>query len=79
MKDIVISARRIRTELCIGAICLAVACLLNVGAVIAYGRPWFEILSQAGYVVVIAVFIYLIVLVFRLVIYAVRRIIRKHN
>ena len=39
---------------------LVLAFIINVIAIIIYSRPWIEIISQIGYVIVISFFIYLI-------------------
>lgn len=61
MKDIVITAQRIKKELYILLGCFAVACILNAISIILYKTPWFEIFTQIGYVVIITVGIYLLV------------------
>ena len=58
MKDIVIKSRHVRLELLVFGICFIVAFFVNLGAVIYYHRPSIEILSQLGFVVVIALSFY---------------------
>nr|MBE6190943.1 hypothetical protein [Rikenellaceae bacterium] len=60
MKDIIIPARTIRRELWILLTLFVVAFLINVGAVWAYDRPWIELFSQLGFVVVITIALYLV-------------------
>ncbi len=66
MKDSIIKASDKKREIVIFLICLLLAFLLNVGAVIYYHTPAFELLSQLGYVTVIGVCLYLITVAARL-------------
>lgn len=77
MKDIVVSGKAIRRELIVALSCFILAFCINVGAVIAYSKPWVEIFSQIGYVIVIAVVFYCILLVFRIVYYIIRKLIKR--
>ena len=77
MKDLVIRGQSIRRECRIAAACLLVGILVNVGAILGYHRPWTELVSQLGYVVVLAVILYLLIGVIRLFIHAICLIIRK--
>ena len=62
MKDLVISARRIRREIRFAAAAFIVAFLTNLYAVVRFDRPWYEM----GYVVVITAVIYLLLWIPRL-------------
>ena len=62
MKDLVISARRIRREIRFAAAAFIVAFLTNLYAVVRFDRPWYELFTQMGYVVVITAVIYLCLL-----------------
>lgn len=77
MKDLVIRGQSIRRECRIAAACLLVGILVNVGAILGYHRPWTELFSQLGYVVVLTVILYLLIGVIRLFIHAICLIIRK--
>ena len=50
MKDIVITEKMIRRELYVLLGGFVAAMLVNVGAIIAYDRPWSELYSQIGFV-----------------------------
>ena len=65
MKDLVISARRIRREIRFAA-AVIVAFLTNLYAVVRFDRPWYELFTQMGYVVVITAVIYLLLWIPRL-------------
>ena len=66
MKDLVISARRIRREIRFAAAAFIVAFLTNLYAVVRFDRPWYELFTQMGYVVVITAVIYLLLWITRL-------------
>lgn len=68
MKDIVITSRRIRTELIILAVCFLISCCLNVYAIIAYGGEWSELFTSIGFVSTFTAITYLMLMVFRIAI-----------
>lgn len=74
MKDLVISARCIRRELHFAAAAFLVAFAANLYAVVHFDRPWYELLTQLGYVVVITVVIYLLLWIPRLLVALVCRL-----
>ncbi len=77
MKDIVVTSRRIRKECFIAACCLLAAFSVNVYAVIHYDRPWVELLSQLGFVVVIALGFYFLLAILRLIATGISVLLRK--
>ena len=79
MNDIVISACRIRREGLFAAAAFIVAFAANIYAVIHFERPWIEILSQLGYVVVMAAMIYILLWIPRLLVALVLRILRRRR
>ena len=68
MKDIVITRKALRRELFILLGCFIFAILLNIYAIIKYSRPAIELVSMIGYVIVVTVIAYLILVVIRLII-----------
>lgn len=60
MKDIVITAKQLRRERNLLLALFVVAFLVNVGAIVGYDRPWSELFSQLGFVVVITPLFYLL-------------------
>jgi hypothetical protein len=78
MKDIVITGKMLRREFYIILGCFIVACLVNVGAIIAYDRPWSELYSQIGFVVFITGGIWCLLAIFRFVIYLISKIFKKN-
>ena len=77
MKDIVITAKMIRRELFVLLGCFAAAFLVNVDAIVAYDRPWVELISQIGFVFFITGGIYVLLAVFRLLVWGVTKIFKK--
>ena len=59
MKDIIITSKKLKQRN-IFLLSFLLAFIINVIAIIIYSRPWIEIISQIGYVIVISFFIYLI-------------------
>ena len=77
MKDIVITEKMIRRELFVLLGCFVAACLVNVGAIIAFDRPWIELISQIGFVFFITGGIYVLLAVFRFLVWLVAKIFKK--
>lgn len=77
MKDIVITEKMIRRELYVILGCFVAACLVNVGAIIAYDRPWSELYSQIGFVIFIMGGIYVLLAIFRFLVWLVAKFFRK--
>ena len=77
MKDIVISGRFVRREIIIALSCFLLSFCINVGSVIAYTKPWVEVFTQIGYVVVIAVVFYAILLFFRIIYWIIKKLLTR--
>lgn len=60
MKDLILRAATLKRELVILLCCIASAELVNLAAIIHYCRPAVELVSMAGFVIVIALSIYCI-------------------
>ena len=60
MKDFIIPARRIRTELNKLLIFFIVANILNVYSIIKYDTKWVELFTQFHWVLILTAFMYLI-------------------
>ncbi len=76
MRDIVISGRIVRRELLIAVSCFLLSFCINAGTVIAYVKPWTEIFSQIGYVVVISVVFYAVLMFFRILFLGLKKCLR---
>ena len=70
MKDIFITSKKLKQERNIFLLSFLLAFIINVIAIIIYSRPWIEIISQIGYVIVISFFIYLILWIPRGILYS---------
>ena len=68
MKDTLITAHRKLVELKTAGVCLLLAVLLNVGCIIYYHTPFYEVFTQIGYTVVIALGFYVIWTAIRLIV-----------
>ena len=68
----------IRREIYILLGCFVAAFLVNVGAIIAYDRPWVELVSQIGFVFFITGGIYVLLAVFRFLVWLVAKIFKKY-
>ena len=77
MKDIVISKRRIKTEMLLFLACVLAMELLNVYAIVKYDGSWSETFFSLGFVVVTALVLYTVLSVLRLIIYGIIRLIKK--
>ena len=73
MKDTLITAHRKLVELKTAGVCLLLAVLLNVGCIIYYHTPFYEVFTQIGYTVVIALGFYVIWTAIRLILWLFRR------
>ena len=69
MKDIVIKSGTVKRELFVFLVCFVFAFLMNVYAINLAGTPWREMFTQLGYVIVIALTVYLLLALIRLVVY----------
>ena len=77
MKDIIITSKKLKQERNIFLLSFLLAFIINVIAIIIYSRPWIEIISQIGYVIVISFFIYLILWIPRGILIGLRHLLRK--
>jgi hypothetical protein len=73
MKDTLITAHRKLVELKTAGVCLLLAVLLNIGCIIYYHTPFYEVFTQIGYTVVIALGFYVIWTAIRLIAWLFRK------
>lgn len=66
MKDTVITAKRKRTEIVSVSVCFALAVLINIGSIIYFKTPFYEVFTQIGYTLVITLVLYLVWIIIRL-------------
>ena len=77
MKDIIITSKKLKQERNIFLLSFLLAFIINVIAIIIYSRPWIEIISQIGYVIVISIFIYFILWIPRGILSILTRLFRR--
>lgn len=77
MKDIIITSQKLKRERNIYLLSFILAFIVNVIAIIAYSRPWIEVISQIGYVIVISIFIYFILWIPRGILSVLIRLFRR--
>lgn len=77
MRDIVIPSKVIKRELIIIGVSLVSAFLLNVYSIVKYGTSWKEIYNQIHIVLGVALLIYVLVFLFRLIISPIFRLFIK--
>lgn len=79
MKDIVIPSQKVKREVYILLGCFIFAFLLNIACIIIYKTRWIEIFTQIGYVIVIAVVLYLLIALIRFVAFLVGKLFKKQK
>lgn len=77
MKDIIITSQKLKRERNIYLLSFILAFIVNVTAIIVYSRPWIEVISQIGYVIVISIFIYFILWIPRGILSVLIRLFRR--
>ena len=74
MKDLVISGKRIKTEIWVFVACVVAMELLNIYSIIRYRGEWSEVIMSIGYVVTASVIVYLLIGVLRLIVAGIMKI-----
>lgn len=77
MKDIIITSQKLKRERNIYLLSFILAFIVNVITIIVYSRPWIEVISQIGYVIVISIFIYFILWIPRGILSVLIRLFRR--
>lgn len=77
MKDIVFTTERQKKELRIFGVCFAIGFLMNIISIFIYKTSWIEIFSQLGYVLAIAIVLYVLFALFRGVIKWFKKLLSK--
>jgi len=72
MKDTLITAQRKKKEVITALVCLGLAFLLNIVCILVYRTPFKEVFTQLGYVVAIAVGLYVLWTAIRLLVRLIR-------
>ncbi len=79
MKDIVIPSQKVKREAWIFLGCFIFAFLLNIAAIIIYKTPWYEAFTQIGYIIVIAVVLYLLMALIRFLIFIIGKLFKRQK
>ncbi len=74
MKEIVLSVKRQKTEIKIFCVCIALAYLMNIVSIIAYGTSWSELWTQSLWMLIITCGFYGLSVVFRLLYHGIRQV-----
>ncbi|MPM63480.1 hypothetical protein SDC9_110360 [bioreactor metagenome] len=77
MKDLIITSRQLKKEIYIFSACFVAAFLTNIVSIILFKTPWYEVFTQIGYVIFIALFLYLLVILVRVIAYMIRKLIKQ--
>jgi hypothetical protein len=75
MKDSIITAKRKKTELLTLLVCFIIANLLNVYAIIAYDTYFKELFTQLGYVLLVAIALYILWSLLRIIFYLIKTLV----
>lgn len=76
MKDIVVTHKRLKKERYIFLTCFSIAFMINMYSIIKFKTSMYELFTQIGYVLVIAIAIYIIVLIVRAILILIKNLIR---
>lgn len=79
MKDIIITTRRLKTEIITWAVCFIIVNLANLYAIIEYNTQFIELLTSLGYVAVASIVLYLLWSLLRIIFYGLRRLFIKRK
>ena len=77
MRDLIITSKQLKKEIYILSACFAAAFLTNIVSIILFKTPWYEVFTQLGYVIFIALFFYLLVILVRVIVYMIRKLIKQ--
>ena len=76
MNDIVLKKAAIKRELLIFTIAFVMALVVNIYAIVIYKTPWSEVLTSLGFVIIIAILLYALIFVFRLILKGIKGVIK---
>jgi len=77
MKDIVITANRVKKELVIYLVFFVIAYIANIYSIIKYETPWSELVTTIGFVLTISLVLYIIVGLIRTLIFLIKSAISR--
>lgn len=83
MQDIRIKADKVKKEFYLYLICLVIGCVVNIVSIVIFQTKWMELITQFGYVILISIVFYLVLLLFRvllsLLIWFIQFMMRLHS
>lgn len=79
MKDILFTVKQQKMEIIYVAVSLILAISVNIYAIISYGTEWKELYSQWFTMLVLAVFFYFVIALFRFLYWLISRLISKNR
>jgi len=77
MKDIIISAKRIKIELITILTCFIIAFFANLGAILYFKTPVIELITAIGFVVAASIVLYILWSIIRLIVCGIKMLIVK--
>ncbi len=77
MKDIIIKRKFYIRELKLFLVMFIIAFLFNIYAIISFDTRWIELISQLHIMLLLAFIFYVIVAVFRIIAWFIRRLVKK--
>lgn len=77
MKDVTITGLRIKKEIIILVVSFIAAIVLNIFAISKFKTNWSELINQLHVVILVAIAIYILVFIFRLIFWGFAGLIRK--
>jgi len=67
MKEIIITPKQLKKELLYWLLAFGLANILNIYSIIKYETSWMELITQIGYVFVLSIIIYLVLVLIRII------------
>ncbi len=73
MKEIIITPKQLKKELLYWLYAFGLANILNIYSIIKYQTNWMELFTQIGYVFVLSIIIYLLLVFIRMIVRILKR------
>ena len=79
MKDILIKSKKLKKELIILVACFIISVLLNIYSIVKYKTDWSELIGQMHIVVLIAVSLWVLISIFRLMFWGFQQLFKNNE
>lgn len=79
MKDIVITAKRLKKEVLLFTICFIIGIMLNIISIAIYKTQWKELITQLHVVLLVAIVLYILIVLIRIIVFAIKQILKKRR